>query len=641
MIIQGNEGQILEIQKNYTQKSSLLLTILLFAGCSTVLQIGPPAPAKIDIIAGDNSIQTIYPLPDLTSLQPHGMLGALTRPHNFDAYRESSWDRTGDNLDALSVAPGETVKLCELEGPGVVNHIWITASGEDFYARKIILRAYWDGAKEPSIEAPLGDFFAVGHGADRDVNSLPVYVIGNGKSRNCFWPMPFFKCARFEIESQCVETIRAFYFHIDYKRVPNLPKDSLYFHARYRQEWPCPPIDLHQKNVDGQGNYLLLDTQGRGNYAGCTLSIVNNKPGWWGEGDDFIWVDGETEPRFRGTGSEEYFGDAWGLHEGGGLFCGCTLCDGYETGGRSTAYRFHIPDLIPFQESIRVSIEHGHANDRSDNFSSVAYWYQDSPFKNKNGVFAIPPVTERLSGEALALHETAVATLRVLKLLSEGKTIRAVTERNAVLHKYPGAANAGFLMYLEAVNFESSGQNEAALKRFKEIAERWPDSSTGQLAQAAVWRLSEKNHASISITCDDVYTVYLDGQEIGTDSLWTNLESYKVQLSPGKHVLAVKAKNVLGKSGLALAFQATGLQILTDDTWKLTRNAPANWATLECDDSKWDSATIYAPGHETPCGEQKLMDLIGIPAEAGWIWAKGDEIINDIVYFRKTFAYAP
>ena len=142
------------------------------------------------------------------------------------------------------------------------------------------------------------------------------------------------------------------------------------------------------------GNYIILDAIGRGHYVGCILNVLQQAPGWWGEGDDMIYVDGEKEPSLHGTGSEDYFSGAWGMSEDKNLFYGCPLQDpDFQVGSKATVYRFHIPDPIPFKKSIRVTIEHGHANNRSDYYSSIAYWYQCEPHKTFP---SLPSVEKRL-----------------------------------------------------------------------------------------------------------------------------------------------------------------------------------------------------------------------------------------------------
>ncbi len=312
------------------------------------------------------------------------LLDKLGRPQDYVSKRVSSYDRTGGNKDSLTIEPGATAVLADLKGPGAVHHIWVTIAAESFYGRKIVLRMFWDGESVPSVEAPIGDFFGVGHGLNRNLSSLPIACSSEGRARNCYWFMPFQRSARITASNEGSEAIPAFYYYIDYRVLPAPPADTPTFHAQYRQETPC----------GSGGNYLLLDAVGRGHYVGCALSVLQRAMGWWGEGDDMIFIDGEEKPSLHGTGSEDYFSDAWGMREGGNLFYGCPLQeDDFQVGSKATVYRFHIPDPIPFTKSIRVTIEHGHANNGSDNYSSVAFWYQTEPHRPFP---ALPPVRERL-----------------------------------------------------------------------------------------------------------------------------------------------------------------------------------------------------------------------------------------------------
>ncbi len=312
------------------------------------------------------------------------LLQNLGRQQDYLSKRFSSFDRTGGNNDRISIPPGETAVLAEIQGPAAIHHIWVTISAEAFYGRKIVLRMYWDREESPSVEAPIGDFFGVGHGLNRNLSSLPISCSSEGRARNCYWFMPFRRSARITATNEGSKPVGAFYYYIDYRKFSKLPEDTPYFHAQYRQEMPCHP----------EKNYLILDASGRGHFVGCNLSILQRAMGWWGEGDDMIYVDGEKFPSLHGTGSEDYFSDAWGMREDENLFYGCPLQEpDFQVGSKATVYRFHIPDPIPFKKSIWMTIEHGHANDRSDFYSSVAYWYQSEPHRSFP---ALPSVAERL-----------------------------------------------------------------------------------------------------------------------------------------------------------------------------------------------------------------------------------------------------
>jgi hypothetical protein len=333
----------------------------------------------------------------LAQWSPGSPLSGLERLKKFESMRASSSDKDwrNGNADARPIAPGGTLTLGELEGPGVITHIWCTiAHNVPFYSRLLTLRMYWDGEKHPSVESPIGDFFVVGHGVDKSFVSIPVRVSSDGRGRNCYWPMPFRKSARITVTNDSSTQCDAFYYYVDWQKHPKLADDAAYFHAMYRQEHPC---------VMGR-NYLLADIEGRGHYVGTIQSVYVTSPGWYGEGDDFFFIDGEKEPRLRGTGTEDYFCDGWGFRQQDGPFYGTPLWEGYDTGDRSTAYRFHIPDPIVFNKSLRAEIEHKGSQvfpdgkfdgfiERDDLMSSVALWYQTEPHKPWP---ALPPGSQRL-----------------------------------------------------------------------------------------------------------------------------------------------------------------------------------------------------------------------------------------------------
>ncbi len=326
------------------------------------------------LFSGSASAQTAGPDP-LDALRFAQMKDAR-------AMRSSSSNADpGSNDDSKRPIPGETITLADLPGPGVVTHIWLTVAANEYaWPRLLRLRVYYDGSPEPSVDAPVGDFFAVGHGFERWVKSEMVRASSEGRARNGYWPMPFAKSCKITLTNEGRRRIDNVYYHVDWAKVPALPPDTLYFHARYKQELPAPA----EKRT-----YTFLDVKGRGFYAGTVLSVVQPEAGWFGEGDERIFVDGETTPSIVGTGSEDYFNDAWGLHVVDGPYTGVTVADGTGLGSRMTGYRWHIKDPIPFTKSFRFDIEHlgwtfgddgavkSAFGERNDLMSSVAFWYQE------------------------------------------------------------------------------------------------------------------------------------------------------------------------------------------------------------------------------------------------------------------------
>jgi D-arabinan exo alpha-(1,3)/(1,5)-arabinofuranosidase (non-reducing end) len=313
---------------------------------------------------------------------PAGSLADLTKPHDYVLKRISSYDRTGGNDDYRPLAPGDTLTLLDESGPGEISHVWITiADDERFHLKKMVLRMYWDGESSPSVEAPVGDFFGLGLGDYFLYQSVPL-AVGADKALNSFFPMPFQKHARITLTNEGKQKAEAVYWNIDLRAYRSaLPGDALYFHAQYRQATPNKAFPGNKINLDGKDNYTWMEATGSGHFAGVTMSVIENQDGWWGEGDDMFFVDGEKLPSINGTGTEDYFLGAWdfnGKSFSYGLF-GAPVVGQELQGARWSVYRFHLDSPIPFTRSLRATIEHGHANDRGDNFYSVAYWYQTEP----------------------------------------------------------------------------------------------------------------------------------------------------------------------------------------------------------------------------------------------------------------------
>lgn len=292
----------------------------------------------------------------------------------------------------ITLEPGSTTTLADIAGPGIVQHIWITVHPNAY--RDTVLRFYWDEEETPSVEVPLGDFFCNGHGLRYNVNSFPVAVNPSG-GFNCYWPMPFRQRARITIENQRWEAIGGFFYQITYA-LGELPENVGYFHAQWRRSMTTREYPEH---------ILLEGVKGQGHYVGTFLAWTQLSNGWWGEGEIKFYLDGDTEhPTICGTGTEDYFGGAWGF--GGETYSTAFL--GYplyrrEPGEvpRHGLYRWHIFDPIRFRTSLdKVTIQalgwwpNRKFQPLTDDIASVAYWYQREP----HAPFpALPPLHERWS----------------------------------------------------------------------------------------------------------------------------------------------------------------------------------------------------------------------------------------------------
>ena len=373
-----------------------------------------------------------------------GLFDNLTQLRDVRSARASSWDQTGRKQDYWLIPPNESIVLADIEGPGCITHLWMTqycrrvlgpgiidphkghyvapifeihnALGlnwevsDPYYYRKILLKIYWDDQEHPSVLAPLGDFFGIGHSIAANYQSLPFavtvkpeeqFLFGGNAGLNCYLPMPFQKRARIEIENQN-DVPYGQYFYIDYELHREADVDeSVYFHTHWKRDNPCdgwgPQLQTNSPetnivNLSGDDNYVVLEADGRGHYIGCNLSVAHFQGTWWGEGDDMIFIDDDTwPPSLHGTGAEDYFNHAWGMQKNAFPMCGTILHES-DMPGYQVSYRFHLTDPIHFAKRIKVTMEHGHGNHLSDDWASTAYWYQTLPSNNRDML----PVAERL-----------------------------------------------------------------------------------------------------------------------------------------------------------------------------------------------------------------------------------------------------
>jgi hypothetical protein len=281
----------------------------------------------------------------------------------------------------IRIAPGETFTIADIEGPGAIQHIWMTPSGN---WRFTIMRIYWDDEKEPSVECPVGDFFGMGWGVYAPLTSLAVCV-NPGSAFNCYWTMPFRRKCRFTMENiNDRETITLFY-QIDYT-LTQVPDDAAYFHAQWRRANPNPTSD-----------YSIVDNiRGKGHFVGVYLAWGVNNNGWWGEGEIKFFMDGDTKfPTICGTGAEDYFCGSYNFDRDGQYKEFCTPYSGlsqvirpdgtYKSQQRFGLYRWHISDPVRFEKDLRITIQdlgwrHGgrYLPQHSD-IASTVFWYQTEP----------------------------------------------------------------------------------------------------------------------------------------------------------------------------------------------------------------------------------------------------------------------
>ncbi len=284
---------------------------------------------------------------------------------------------------SIVVKAGTTFTLAEIQGPGAIQHIWMTPTGNWRYS---ILRMYWDGEKDPSVEVPVGDFFANGWGKFEQVNSLAVCA-NPGSGFNCYWPMPFRRSARITFENIDARDM-VLYYQIDYT-LTDVPKSAGYLHAQFRRTNTVPDME----------DYTIVDgIRGKGHYVGTVMCWGSNSPGWWGEGEIKFFMDGDKDfPTICGTGTEDYFCGSYGFAKPGTddymafstAYAGMPHVYAAESNAlkqpRFGLYRWHIVDPVRFEKDLRVTMQalgwqsEGRYLHLKDDLSSVAFWYQTEP----------------------------------------------------------------------------------------------------------------------------------------------------------------------------------------------------------------------------------------------------------------------
>jgi len=285
---------------------------------------------------------------------------------------------------SIHLAEGSTAELADVAGPGVIRHLWLTTDRGSL--RALVLRMYWDGEQNPSVEVPLGDFFCNGWSDELALVDSELIVVAPAGGLNSYWPMPFRERARITLENLAAHGVPV-YYQVTYSR-HELPERTGYLHTAWRRTNP----------VGAAGSHTILDgVRGRGRYVGTYLAIEPGHPGWWGEGELKFFLDGDEEfPTLCGTGTEDYFGGAWNFDLDGryvpystgrlGLHQVLPTSQIYQPRQRFGMYRWHSPDPVQFERDLRVTVQAlGWQSggrylplERAD-IATTAFWYQAEP----------------------------------------------------------------------------------------------------------------------------------------------------------------------------------------------------------------------------------------------------------------------
>ena len=318
-----------------------------------------------------------------------GMAPVSDMPQDEVVKIGQNWEKSGAARElgikwkvrpCITLSPESVTTIMDVDGPGRITHIWITVDEKSY--RDIIIRMYWDGEAEPSVESPLGDFFCCGFSKRQKVLSIPINVNPSG-GMNCYIPMPFRAHAKITVENRKPAAVSGFFYAISYE-LDDVASDEAYFHAKFNRTNPLKYGD----------DYLIIDgVKGKGHYIGTQMCWQQNSAGWWGEGEIKAFIDGDGEyATYVGTGTEDYFGGAWCFGENfSAPFLGyqdITATNGRGTnviGNRHVLYRFHVMDPIRFESGLKVTMQaigwrsEGRYLPLQDDISSVAYWYQMEP----------------------------------------------------------------------------------------------------------------------------------------------------------------------------------------------------------------------------------------------------------------------
>lgn len=486
-----------------------------------------------------------------------------------------------DSRSRVTVNGGIARELASLSGPAVVTSLQIELECPEGisemtlnrFLRRIVLRIYWDDAKDPSVEVPLGDFFCNGV---RPVSFDSLPMSGRNLAFECRFPMPFRKSMR-------IEAINGAAFRMTLPLT--VRKQALaawdnrlrYFHAAWSQS-----------RAGGQ-RHNLLSVHSAGHYVGAYVVAIGTDGSWnILESDERMFRDGEKEPALHGTGLEDYFNGAWYYNYGTFVrpFAGCLE----KSGIRTTQYRFHVPDPVGFKRSFNADIEFGHGNTSRGYMSSVAYYYLDKPAP---AAFRVPEVTERFPGPDPL--EPGSMLCEVFERERLGLTNEAMSLCREYTEKYPKSTESE-LMILRGLAYRLHAEGFNAVSNL--LVARVQASTSPEVRQQAelLIGLNQSRDAGLlAVHANAAYKLYVDDRLImeGNDPI--TAAGRLISLPPGRHVIAVEASSPRPDPWFSAHLRGHGWDLWTDDTWRVSRQAPAGWRDVAFDDTAWRPASAGGP----------------------------------------------
>jgi len=336
-----------------------LVSAMLSAGCESAQ---PRKAGGIDLLAEPYRLDTDLVSRSISFENPTGAQG-----EGGKAASKLGVGRKGS--PARTIAPDQTVRLCDIEGSGTIRHIWMTTRGEPANLRSLVIRAYWEGQEHPSIECPVGDFFGFAHGKVMPYASA-VHSVGEKAGMNIWLPMPFTRRAHFTLTNEGTKAVPLFY-QIDYTLDDAHPEDVGRLHVLFRRENPT----TLKKDFE-----LLPQRNQKGRFIGSVMGIRATHGNWWGEGEIKVYMDGDEKfPTICGTGSEDYVGLSWGIQQTPFPYNGCSLNQNRFV----SMYRWHLPDPIQWQRACRITIQQIAWNkglaEVQDDWSCATFWYEPAP----------------------------------------------------------------------------------------------------------------------------------------------------------------------------------------------------------------------------------------------------------------------